>query len=246
MKPGSTNALRALTILFVAGALLTLVSWGQQQIPTGSVLQVKEDTTKKKKTKHKEVRDLDEAINELDEVDLDIHLENAMKEVAEAMKKLDVSAMKLEMDKAMKEVDFEKIKKEIDESMAKVDWEKIKEELEKVKEIDYSAIEVEMKKAKKEMGKIQPQIEKELKAAKVELEKAKKEMKEYKTFVDGLNSDGLINKKENYTIQHEDGKLLINGKEASLKTYQKYQDFLKKHPKINIRKDDNDFNIDLD
>ena len=78
------------------------------------------------------------------------------------------------------------------------------------------------------------------------LEKAKVEMKEYKSFVDGLANDGLINKKEGYSIKHKDGKLTINDKEANAKTYNKYRSFLERHKKFNIEKDLDDFELDTD
>ena len=75
------------------------------------------------------------------------------------------------------------------------------------------------------------------------IEKAKAEMKEYKGFVDGLEKDGLINKKEGYTIQHRNGELIINGKKQPADVYNKYRTFLKKHEKFTIKKSDDDFNI---
>ncbi|HEX5652902.1 MAG TPA: hypothetical protein VFX58_07505, partial [Chitinophagaceae bacterium] len=71
-------------------------------------------------------------------------------------------------------------------------------------------------------------------------------MKEYKEFVDGLDKDGLINKKENYMIKHEDGVLTINGKKAADNVYSKYRSFLEKHKKFNIEKSEDDFDIDVD
>ena len=78
------------------------------------------------------------------------------------------------------------------------------------------------------------------------MEKAKVEMREYKSFVDGLANDGLINKKAGYTIKHKDGKLTINDKEANAKTYNKYRSFLEKHKKFRIEKDIDDFELDTD
>jgi hypothetical protein len=95
----------------------------------------------------------------------------------------------------------------------------------------------------KELG---PKIKKEMEKAKVEMEKAKAEMKEYKGFVDGLDNDGLINKKEAYTLKHKDSELFINGKKATEQTYSKYRNFLEKHKKFNIEKSDDDFDIDVD
>jgi hypothetical protein len=159
---------------------------------------------------------------------------------------VDLAKIQVEVDKAMKEVDFVKIEKEVKESLAKIDWDKMKAELDEVKKIDLSKMEAELAKVKEDMKKIGPQIEKELQKAKIEIEKAKVEMKEYKSFVDGLEKDGLINKKEGYSIRHKDGKLTINDKEASDKTYEKYRSFLDKHKKFNIEKDDDDFDIDME
>ena len=177
---------------------------------------------------------------------LDIDMAKMQKELRESMKEIDGEKMKGEIEKAMKEVDMSKIQKEIQESMAKVDWEKMKKEMDEVKKIDLSKMDEEMAKVKEEMEKIGPQIEKEMKNAKIEMEKAKEEMKEYKSFVDGLDKDGLIKKSEGYSIKHKDGELIINGKKASNETYLRYRSFLEKHPKFNIKKSDDDFNIDVD
>jgi hypothetical protein len=127
-----------------------------------------------------------------------------------------------------------------------VDWDKMKAEMDKVKDIDMKQLEKEMEKVKEEMKNLGPMIEKEMENARVEIEKAKVEIKEYKEFVNGLESDGLINKKEGYSLKHKDGELFINGKKATEQTYQKYRPFLEKHKKFSIQKDDDDFDIDMD
>ena len=124
--------------------------------------------------------------------------------------------------------------------------EKMKEDMDKVKKVDWENVEKEMSKAKEEMEKIGPKIEKEMEKTKVELQNAKEEMKEYKSFVDGLEKDGLIKKSEGYSLRHKDGELFINGKKASNETYLKYKDFLEKHKTFRIEKSDDDFNIDVD
>ena len=122
----------------------------------------------------------------------------------------------------------------------------MKVEFDKVKEIDLKKLELDMEKMQIELGKIGPEIEKSMEIAKVEIEKAKVEMKEFKDFVDGLEKDGLINKKEEYSIEHDNGELFINGKKASEATYKKYKPFLEKRKKFTIKKSDDDFNIDID
>jgi len=262
MKPGSiTTGKTLLALCIVAATAFALISWGHRQQPGQSKKeQYYKDTVPPKKDK--KVRDLDETIAELDNIDIKVQMDKAMKEVAEAMKQIDgekirldieksmkevdFDKIKMEVDKAMKEVDFAKIEKEVKESMAKIDWEKMKAEMDEVKKINLKEVDEEIAKAKKELEKVRPQIEKELQNAKVEIEKAKIEMKEYKSFVDGLANDGLIDKKEGYSIKYKDGKLVINDKEASGKTYDKYKNFLGKHPKFNIEKNKDDFNINMD
>ena len=262
MKPGSiTNGKSLLIFLFVSAIAFGLVSWDHQQ-KTGRLGQYQQvrDTVPQKK--EKKIRDLDEAIAELEHIDLKEHLDKAMKEVNAALKQLDTEKMRHDIEKSMKEIDFDKIKLDIDkamkevdevkieheikESMAKIDFDELKAELENVKKIDMAEIDAELAKARKELEKAGPQIEKELKKTKLEIEKAKVEMKEYKSFVDGLANDGLINKKEGYSIKHKDGKLTINDKEANAKTYNKYRSFLERHKKFNIEKDLDDFELDTD
>jgi hypothetical protein len=223
------------------------------------------DTVPKKDNREKKIRDLDDVLNELNAADLKIDIEKMQRELKDAMKKIDTEKMKLEIEKSLKEVDFQKIQKEVESSMAKVmkeidaakiqmeiqqslekiDWDKMKTEFEKVKEIEMPKLELEMQQLEKELSKIGPEIEKSLDKAKMEIEKAKAEMKEYNDFVNGLEKDGLLNRKEGYTIRHKDGELFINGKKASAAIYNKYRRFLEKHKEFKIDKSDGDFNIDI-
>jgi hypothetical protein len=299
MKPGSITAGRILLTLLAAGTIFTLISWDHKQSPNHfQQKQYVNDTTPKGKKieREKKVRDLDDVLDELDDIDIKIEMEKALKEVQkalkeidgqkirleiekamkevdmekiqkevqesmakmnidmekmqkelkESMKEFDGEKLKLEIEKAMKDVDMEKIQKEVKESMAKIDWKEMKKEMDEAKKVDLADLDKEMADVKKEMEKIGPEIEKEMKKAKVEIEKAKEEMKEYKTFVDGLDKDGLIKKNESYSIKHKDGELIINGKKASNETYLKYRSFLEKHKKFNIEKSDDDFDIDVD
>jgi hypothetical protein len=183
---------------------------------------------------------------EIDRAMMEVDMAKIQKEVQESLAKVDFNKIKAEIAEAMKEIDMDKIQKEVKESLAKVDWDKMKMELEKVKDIDMKKLDAEMKKVKEEMKDIGPKIKKEMEKAKVEIEKAKTVIKEYKEYVDGLENDGLINKKEGYTLKHKDGELFINGKKASDQTYNKYRSFLEKHKKFNIKKDNNDFDLDMD
>lgn len=272
MKPTFFSNNRFLIVLLTAGLTLGLISWDYHQTP-GQFEQSLNDTTPKKKNydRDKKVRNLDDVLEELDAADMNINMESIKKEISEAMKSIDQEKIKLQIEKAMaqvdlakiqqevqasiakvdfskmqaelveamKNVDLAKIQKEVQESLAKVDWTKMKAELEKVKDIDFKKIQDEMK----ELG---PKVEKELKKAKIEIEKAKAEIKEFKNFTEGLESDGLINKKEGFTLKHNDGELFINGNKASQMTYTKYRSFLEKHKQFNIIITEGDFKFDID
>lgn len=190
--------------------------------------------------------DFDKIKSEMAEAMKSFDMEKLELELKESMAKVDFDKFKEEMAEAMKGIDLSKLELEFKESMNKIDMDKLKQELEKVKNIDMKEIEEELRKVKEEMNELGPRLEKDLEKAKTEIEKAKVELKEYKTFVDGLDKDGLINKKETYTLKHEDGELYINGKKASQEVYNKYRVFLEKHKKFSIKKDDDDFDIDMD
>jgi hypothetical protein len=189
-----------------------------------------------------------EAMKSFDAQKVQAELQKAMKEIdvvkmkadlEKSFDKIDMAQAKEEIAKAMKEFDAEKIKADLDASLAKVDMEKIKAEMQRIKEIDFKEIEENIK-------KIQPQIEQSMKDAKISIEKAKQDLLEYKNFIDGLEKDGLINKKQNYTIEYKNGELTINGKKQPDQVVKKYNSFLKDRKDFTIRKDDDDFNIDND
>jgi hypothetical protein len=263
----------AITAIAVTSFII-LSSWDFKQPFSIISEHVTTDTIPKKsggEIKEKKIRDLDEAIDELNNIDLQVNMEKIQKEISDAMKKIDGDKIKMEIEKAMKEIDVvkiqkevessfnavdwkkiqseideeikkidvDKIKQEVDASMKKIDWTKMKAELEKIKETDMKKLDMDMIKLEKELSKIGPEIERSM-------EKAKAGLKEYNDFVDELEKDGLLNRKEGYTIKHKNGELIINDKKASSATYNKYRSFLEKHNKFTIAKSDDDFSINLD
>jgi hypothetical protein len=239
-------------VALVALLIFSVTAWNQ----SAPAQPTQKDTIPK--TREKKIRDLDEALLELDKAQLelnkkdwekiDLEIKQSLKdfnpdkikaEVDKAMKNMDFDKIKVDIEMAMKEVDAVKIKMDIESSLARIDMEKIKLELEKVKDIDFSKMEVELK-------NIKPELEKSLAEAKVSIEKAKTELKEFKTFVDGLEKDGLINKKEPYKIEHNNGVLKINDKTQSGDVYNKYRAFLEKHKNFTLKKDTDDFDLDID
>ena len=209
-------------VVFTIGSTVLLASWDfkNQGSPfsPNTDLQKTDTVPKKKDSREKQIRDLDDVLDEFDNVqiqidkELKLDMEKLKKEIEASFKKIDMDKIRSEIERSLKEVDFNKIRLEIENSMAKIDMDKMKAELDKLKEIDFSKMEADMKKMEEELKKIGPEIEKSMEKAKVEIEKARAEMKEYKNFVDGLEKDGLIDKKRDYLIKHANGDLFINGK----------------------------------
>ena len=256
------------------GALLcvltvALVSWsGDRDRKTG---QSQNDTIPRK---HAEPRNLDEVLEQIESMDIEEQLQEARQQVEKAMKEVDFEKIRTQMESAMKDLDFDKIEKQIRESVAKIDLDKMKEEMSKidfeeleaelkeslekidmdklkeeirrVKEVDMKELETQMAKLKEEMKEMGPRLEKEMSKAKEEMEKARVEIREYKEFVDGLEKDGLIDKKKGFTLEHRDGELFINEKKASAATYEKYGEFLKKHSPFRMVENDKQFELDND
>jgi hypothetical protein len=176
-----------------------------------------------------------EAMKSLEAIDLQKMQVELQKELAS----VDAEKIKTQVAEAMKQVDLEKIQKNLDASLSKIDMNKIKEEMDRVKEIDFKQLEENIK-------KIQPEIEKSMKGARESIEKAKKELTEYKGFIDELDKDQLINKKEPYTIEYRKGELSINGKKQPAETVKKYSSFLKDRKDFTIKKEADGFNINND
>jgi hypothetical protein len=256
MKPKTFTTGRLLFALIIIGITLAFVSWDFKQSAGRYHHSINDTAPKTKKTDgEKKILDLDDVLDELNAAEMKVDMEKAMKEmdfekikkeVEHSMAKIDMKKMQAEMAEAMKEIDAAKIQQEVQTSIQKIDWDKMKAEMDEVKKIDMSQVEAEMKKVQEEIKELGPKLEKEMEKAKIEMEKAKKEMKDYKEFVDGLESDGLINKKEGYTIKHRDGELIVNGKKVSEQIYSKYRNFLEKHKKFNIERSNDGFNIDID
>jgi hypothetical protein len=191
---------------------------------------------------------LNEAINQIDSKKMQDQIQKAMKDIDfEKMKtelqgnldRMDMKELKDEIEKAVEEIDLQKIQTDINTSISKIDMDKIKVKLDKVKEMDFKGIEDNLKKMK-------PEIEKSMQEAKESIDKAKKEMMGYKSLIDGLDKDGLIDKNKNYTIEYKSGSLSINGKKQSADVVKKYNSFLNGHKNFTIKKNEDNFNIDND
>ena len=260
-----TNRLLLLLLVTALGA--TLVAWQKQKAPAPRAIpkiETNDTVPEPKSNRERKIRNLDEALQDLENVNVNIDVKKlneelakigpevqkaiseAGVEVAKAMKDVDIAKIKADVDASMAKIDWPNLKLQVDEAVSKVDWDKIKIELDKIKDIKMDKLAPELDKIDIELKKIRPELEKNLQNVKVEIEKAKTELKEYKSFIDGLDEDGLINKKENYSIRLKNGELIINGKNQPAGVYNKYKNFLEKHKRLHIEKTDDNFDIDND
>jgi hypothetical protein len=261
-----TFLLKNLPLLILASGLVLTVAFAQT---TNS--KQKATTTDTIPSHPKKIRDLDEALAEIDKGELEMQkalkewdhdkmeseVRKAMKdmeqnmakmkeELARSMKEVDMQKIELDMQKAMKEIDSEKMKKEISESLAKVDMQKVKAELEKAKVEMEKVKEIDMKKMKEELANIQPQIEKAMKEAKEDIAKARKEINNYKNLVSALDRDGLLDKKGHYKIEYRNKELTVNGKKLSAEATAKYSEFLGEKDNFTLQKDADGLDIKND
>ncbi len=221
--------------------------------------------------KQKKIKDLDEALAEIDrgEIELqramreidrekieadvrkamknaEIDMTKAKAEMEKALKEIDLQKIELDVQKALKEVDWEKVKKEVNESLSKVDMEQIKAELQAAKMEMEKVKTTDFKKMQKELAAIGPEVEKAMKEAKADIEKARKEMTSYRNLVNALDADGHLKKNESYTVAYKKGQLTINGKTLPADKAAKYDEYLAGKKNFTLKKDDNGINIDHD
>jgi hypothetical protein len=192
-------------------------------------------------------KELEQSLKQIDHKKIEEDIRTAMEKLSVDKEKMKVDIEKAiaeiksediqkKIDEALKDIDTEKMHMELTKAMAKINTEEMKKQLEEIKAVDFSKIQQELK-------NIQPQIEKSMKEAKESIKKAELEIKAYKSFINGLEGDGLINKQEGYKIEYKVGELTINGKKASSETLKKYQDFLKEKKDFTIKKTKDDFDI---
>lgn len=261
--------------------LLSFKKWPLLVLALGMVITVafsqpnsghqKQSTTDTLPTKQKKVRDLDEALAEIDrseielqqalkEIDyekmnadirdamknVEVDMAKAKEEVAKAMKEVDMQKISLEVQKAMKEIDWEQIKKDVDSSLAKIDTEKMKAEMEKAKVEMEKVRTIDFKRMQEDLAKIEPEVKKAMAEAKVEIEKARKEITGYKNLVAALEKDGLLKKGESYKIEYKSGELRVNGKTLSADATRRYSEYLSNKKDFTLKKDDDGLNIHHD
>lgn len=255
---------KKLLLAALVSALVLTVSFAQ----TATGKRTGKPATDTVPKKEKQIRDLDDALSELDKGEAEMQKalkefdgDKLSREIHEAMKGLnvDMAKMKEEMARTVKEIDVQKINAEVQKgladaqkNLAQIDVEKIKAEVQaSLSKIDMDKMKVELEKIKeidvekikKEMEGIRPQIEKSLQAAKKDIENARQEITAYKELVNALDKDGFLKKDTNYKVEYKNGQLIVNGKTLSAGETKKYNEFLNGKKDFTLQRDEEGMNI---
>lgn len=233
-------------MILAAAVLVTLLaSWGFKQKSPQTLPQAPAADTIPQRQEKKSVN-LDEAIAELDAAGHYLDADRLKKQLAEVMEQVNEQKISAHVQKAMTEaqrsiqaIKWEELKKDAERSIASINWEALRKDIEAAQFGSLTTMEKELKKVNLELEKIGPQVEKAI-------EKVKAEMADYKVLVDGLHADGLLDKNQDYTIEHKDGQLQVNGKTMPAATYTKYRSVLEKHTRFTLKKTKESFTIDND
>ncbi|MEP6746277.1 MAG: hypothetical protein ABJB86_01055 [Bacteroidota bacterium] len=200
-------------------------------------------------------KDLLKAQAELNTKNIHAEIENALKnidlqkiqlETQTELRKADWDKMQKEMLQVQEEVknniDSKKMEMEVQRSMEAtkkaiaemktINMEKIQQELEKTKQelaLNEGKMQESLEKAKKEISEnIHKDFRKELEKAQAGVESATEELRSYKTMLDEMAADGLLQSKEEYNIEYKNGNLFINGKQQPDNITNKYKHYFKK------------------
>jgi hypothetical protein len=146
--------------------------------------------------------------------------------------KVDIQLAMKEAQKGMAEarkINFDKLK--ADMQATKVQWDKQKLKLDD-----------QLKVTREQLQQNKAGMKQELEKAKADVEKAKAELQLYKSGIDEMDKNGLINSKEDYTIEFLNRELFINGVKQSQEITDHYAAYFKKD-NVLIRKEKGNFSI---
>lgn len=143
---------------------------------------------------------------------------------------------------ALSNINFEEIGKTTRDAVNSINWKDIQNDINnamrdvhvELKNIDWDKISADIKKAGDEVKNVhvdvnvQDIVNNAMEKAREGIEVAKVELKKYRDFINELDRDGLINKKDGYRLEWKsDGSLYINGKKQPKEVSDKYHKYYK-------------------
>lgn len=217
------------------------------------------------------LKHVDKKIENIDWNKIQEQIQSSMEKVNEEMKnhQLDMDKVQREIQESVKNIDFEKIKNEtalamenvkedidinkineqvqraLDVAKEQLNSDEIRKSVEEAKKVNMEEIKKELENVKVEMEKNKVNVKEEMDKAKINIEEAKQELKAYKQLLDGLEKDGLIDTKKDYSIEYKNEELYINGQKQPQDVLNKYKGYFKQD-NTRIYKKNGRFNIDID
>lgn len=179
-------------------------------------------------------RQVQESLRKIDFAEIQRSIERSLEEV----KKIDKSALRHELENAQKQVEEALKREDWKEEVKKAqefNRDEVKKELENAKK--------EVAKVREELKQQKFDFSKEMNNAKEGIDKAKAEMKGYQEMIYNMEAAGLLSTKEDYTIEYKDGDLFINNKKQPQEVTDKYKKYFK-NKTIAIKKQDGQMKID--
>ncbi|OQP47808.1 hypothetical protein A4H97_31075 [Niastella yeongjuensis] len=205
----------------------------------------------KEKLEQMKDRDWEQISKQVEETIYKIDFDKIQQQVDEAVKRIDVEKMHREVEESLRRIDFDKIQQNIDQ----VNKEDLKREIEKARrEVENALrneewkqelkeaqrrskddVQKELDNAKKEMDRVKEELrnqkfdfKKDMDKAREEVDKAREEMKGYQELIYEMEKDGLLNTKEDYSIEYKSSDLFINDKKQPQSVTDKYSKYFKK------------------
>lgn len=226
----------------------------------------------KEKLEQMKDKDWEAISKQVEESIYKIDFDKIQQQVNEAVKRIDVEKMHRQVEESLRKIDFDKIQRDLDQSfedVKRVNKDDIKREIENARrEVDNALrneewkeelkeaqrhsredVQKELDNAKREMARVRKDMknqkfnfQKDMDKAREEVGKAAAEMKGYQEMIYEMEKDGLLNTKEDYSIEYKSGDLFINDKKQPQSVTDKYNKYFKKK-NIAIKKQDGKMKI---
>jgi hypothetical protein len=223
--------------LSVSALVITAAAWQGQP---GKTTHTTTDTIP---DKNKKIKDIDEALDQIEksQKDLERTMQNKDwdKEMKDALDKVhfDADKMKLQIDEAMKNINTKKIQEEINKAMKDVDFEKMKTELkENMDKIDMQQMKDEIAKAMKQIDAEKIKADINTSIAKIDMDKIKIELDKVKDIDFKGIEDNLKKMKPEIEKSMQNAKESIEKAKAEMLAYKNFIDGLDKDGLIDKNK----------
>ena len=165
---------------------------------------------------------------------LDVQMKNLNinidQQIAASLSKINVDEIAKQTEASLKQIDWNAMQQNVNNSLqqaqhqiAQIDFKKMQNQIEAMQQ----KLQSDDFKSQFNSEKLHKQIDDAMSKAKEGIEKAKQKMQALKDFTNALETDGLINKKNGYSVEWQNGDLYINDKKQPKNISDKYRKYEK-------------------